>query len=185
MNPMRIFIVLVLSFICVAVAHQAVAAEKPVTSTSIEPGTETAPDWKGNPDNTEFGLGVLTGAGILDNHVGWALLGTASKKIVHRGFVPDINDSVSIEIEMGPLLISGSAAFQYSGHLRWDFEKDTWWTLYALGGLGGAVTGASLGDRFELYPRFALGAMWKIGQNFSMRGELSHEFIGVGIVFPM
>jgi hypothetical protein len=174
-----------LSSVCAAAAPKAAAKTQPETASSIEPGTESSADFKGNSEPSEFSIGAMPGAGILDNHVGFAILGTASKKIVHRGFVPDINDSVSIEVEMGPLFVSGSAAFQYSGHLRWDFEKDTWWTLYALGGLGGDITGASLGDRFELYPRFAMGAMWKIGQNFALRGELSHEFIGIGILFPM
>jgi hypothetical protein len=51
--------------------------------------------------------------------------------------------------------------------------------------LGGDITGDSLGNRFELYPRFGVGAFWKIGQNFNFRAELSHEFIGLGLVFPI
>jgi hypothetical protein len=155
--------------------------------TSIEPGTQTqvAEDFKGKDEPSEFGVGAMPGMGILDNHVGFSLLGTASKKIVRRGFVPDITNSVSIEVEMGPLFVSGGTAFQYSGHLRWDFVKDSVWTLYAIGGLGGFVTGASLGDRFELFPRFGAGAILKVAQNFGLRGEFSHEFVGVGILFPL
>lgn len=168
-----------------AVAMAAPKTKAPATLSSIEPGTESAEDFKGKDEPSEFGLGALAGMGILDNHVGFALLGAASKKIVHRGFISDITNSVSIEVEMGPLFVSGGTAFQYSGHLRWDFEKDAQWTFYALGGLGGDITGASLGDRFELFPRFGIGAMWKIGQNFNLRAELSHEFIGLGIIFPL
>ena len=144
-----------------SVAFAAPKAKQPQAEemTSIEPGSTKADDFKGKDEPTEFDLGAMPGMGILDNHVGFALLGTASKKIVHRGFVPDITNSVSIEVEMGPLFVSGGTAFQYSGHLRWDFIKDSMWTLYALAGLGGDITCASLGDRFELYPRFGMGAM--------------------------
>ena len=152
---------------------------------AISEPARAAEDFKGKEDPSEFDLGAMGGMGILDNHVGFELLGTASKKIVHHGFVNDINNSVSIEVELGPLFVSGGTAFAYSAHLRWDFVKDTEWTFYALGGLGGDITGASLGDRVELYPRFGVGAMWKIGQNFNFRGEISHEFVGLGVVFPL
>jgi hypothetical protein len=142
-------------------------------------------DFKGKDDTSEFGVGALAGMGILDNHAGFALLPTLAKKIVNRGFVPDITNNVWIEVEAGPLFVSGGTAFTYSAHLRWNFDKDAQWTLYALGGLGGDVTGASLGDRFELYPRFALGAILRVAPNISLRGEISHEFIGLGILFPL
>jgi hypothetical protein len=146
----------------------------------------SADDFKGENDPARFGFGALTGMGILDNRAGFTLQGTASMEIVERGFVtPDIANSVSIETELGPIWVAGSSAFMYSLHLRWDFEKDAKWTLYAVGGAGGAITGAALGDRFELYPRFGMGAMWKVAPNLRVRAELSHELIGVGVLFPL
>lgn len=142
-------------------------------------------DFKGPDEPSELSLGALAGLGIIDNRAGFALLGTVSKKIVHHGFIADITNSVSIEAEVGPLFVTGATAFAFSAHLRWDFEKDEDWTFYGLGGIGGDISGAALGDRFELFPRFGAGAMWKIGQNFNLRGEISHEFMGVGIVFPL
>src|SRR5262245_52809752 len=118
-----------------------------------------ADDFKGKDDPSQFGFGGMAGLGILDNRGGFSLLGTASKKIIDRGFVPDIVNSVWIEAEAGPLFVGGSTAFVYSLHLRWDFVQNEVWTLYALGGAGGAITGAALGDRFELYPRFGAGAI--------------------------
>lgn len=143
-------------------------------------------DWKGKPDTSEFSAGALTGMGIIDNHVGFAIMGTVSKKIVKQGFIPDINNNVNVEAQMGPVFMSGGTAFMFSGHLRWDFIKDEEFTLYALGGAGGNITPASLGDRFELYPRFGVGAMWdKLKAPFVLRAELSHELIAVGVTVPL
>jgi hypothetical protein len=83
-----------------------------------------ADDFKGKDDPTQLGFGGMAGMGILDNHVGFEILGTASKKIVNRGFAGDIANSVSIEAELGPLFVPGGTAFAYSMHMRWDFDKD-------------------------------------------------------------
>src|SRR4051812_17989063 len=99
-----------------------------------------AEDWKGDPDPAQVHFGALLGLGVIDSNAGFAVLGTASKKIVQHGFSPDINNSVSIETQLGPLFVSGGTAFAYSAHLRWDFEKDLDWTFYALGGLAGHIT---------------------------------------------
>ena len=100
--------------------------------------------------------------GILDNHAGFALFPTVSKKIVHHGFIPDITNYVSIEIQGGPLFVSGGTAFIYSAHLRWDFDQDSQWALYGLGGLGGDITGAALGDDFELCSPVAAREMFVV-----------------------
>src|SRR5262245_44559897 len=81
-------------------------------------------DWKGQPDGSEVHLGALMGLGILDFTTGFTLLGTASKKIVHHGFINEINNSVSIETELGPVITRSTAIFSYSLHLRWDFEMN-------------------------------------------------------------
>lgn len=142
-------------------------------------------DWKGKPENSEISLGALTGAAVVDSHVGLGLLGTASKKILHDGFVPNVTNSVSIEAELGPMFYAGNTIFWYSAHLRWDFQKNTDWIIYALGGLGGNVTPDSLGGHFELYPRFGLGAILLLAGPLGLRAEVSHEFIGAGVIFPM
>ena len=146
-------------------------------------------DWKGDPETSEVNLGALTGMGILDEQVGFALLGTVSKKIVHHGFISDVNDSVSIEAAMGPLFVSSPSgtngtAFMYSLHLRWNFQKDEHWTFYALGGAGGAITGASLGSKFTVLPRFGVGTFYHFNELFMIRGEISHDLIAAGVTFP-
>lgn len=143
-----------------------------------------AEDWKGKPDRSEFNFGVLTGLGVIDSSGGFALLGTAAQKIIQQGLIPDLNDSVWIELGMGPIFVSGTSAFTYAAHLRWNFEKDPEWTFFALGGVAGNITGASLGSRFLLFPRVGVGALWKMMDLFSWRAELSHELIAVGVVFP-
>lgn len=123
--------------------------------------------------------GFLMGLGIIDTSAGFALLGTISQKAVPDGFIPDINDSASIEFQGGPVFMSGATPFMYSAHLRWDFHKDEKWSFYSLGGLGGNITG----DRFALHPRFGAGAIAAVHNFFSLRGEVSHELIGVGMTF--
>lgn len=139
--------------------------------------------WKGVPSDKEFSAGAMAGLGVIDATAGFSLLGTVAKKIVKQGFVPDLNDSVWVEFEGGPFFAKGSVAFAYSAHLRWDFVKDDDWTFYAVGGLGGNVTGKDLGDRWELFPRFGVGTMARLNQEIAIRAELSHEFVVVGANF--
>ncbi|HAR43647.1 MAG TPA: hypothetical protein DCS07_13620 [Bdellovibrionales bacterium] len=146
---------------------------------------ESYEDWKSPADPAEAHFGVLMGMGVLDSSAGLTLLGTASKKIVHQGFIPDINNSVSIEFQGGPLFVEGSRAFSYSTHLRWDFRRDALWTFYALGGFAGHVTSEAMGSRFLMFPRFGVGAMRESSLGFAFRGELSHEFITFGLVWPI
>ncbi len=145
-----------------------------------------AEDWKGTPEESVLSLGGMTGLGLIDETSGFTIFGTISKKIVNHGFVPEITNSVSVEGAFGPVLLSGeSTALAYSVHLRWDFEKDKDWTLYALGGLGGnarwRVPGVS---RSELYPRFGIGAFYKMSGPLNARVEFSHESISAGINVP-
>ena len=140
-------------------------------------------EWKGKSDPAAFHLGVLAGMGVIDSQAGFAVLGTASHKILSRGFVPEINDSVSIETELGPLFVSSTTVFMYSLHLRWDFQKDDLWTIYALGGFSGDITGSDLGSRFILFPRFGLGALCQVHPLVAIRGELSRELIAAGVAF--
>jgi hypothetical protein len=143
-------------------------------------------DWKGKSDGSEVHFGGLTGLGIIDFHPGFVLLGTASKKIVHSGFVPDITNSVSIEAEAGPLFAASTTLFDYSLHLRWDFEKDEHWIFYAIGGVGGFIAGSSFGsDNFMVFPRFGLGTFFRVNDLILIRGEISHELIAAGITIPL
>ena len=143
-----------------------------------------AEDWKGVPEESVLSLGGLAGLGIIDELSGFTMLGTLSKKIVNHGFAPDITNSVSVEVEFGPVLLAVGTALAYSFHLRWDFEKDKDWTLYALGGVGGNVLNVTSRNRGEVYPRFGIGAFYKMSGPLNARVELSHELIGVGINVP-
>ncbi len=141
-------------------------------------------DWKGGADSAAVHLGGLVGLGILDSQAGLTLMGTASKKIIPRGFISDINDSVSIEAQAGPLWTQSTMVFHYSFHIRWDFQKDAKWTLYALAGLAGDVTGSSLGNRFILLPRFGIGSFYRWSDHLLLRGEWSRELMAVGVSIP-
>lgn len=161
------------------------AAPPTVSQVPATPNTAYYPaeDWKGKPEAANWNLTVLTGLALIDATPGFGLMGAAARKIIDRGFVPDINNSVWIEVEMGPVFAKGSTSFMFSGHLRWDFVKDDSWTFYALGGLGGLNASQALGDNFELYPRFGIGALWNIFADFTLRAEISHELMAVGAQF--
>ena len=147
----------------------------------------TVEDWKGKPTTTEGSLGGMAGLGVVDGSAGFSLLGTAAKKIVEGGFVKDINNSVWIEVEIGPMWVATTTVATYSLHLRWDFQKDRTWTIYALGGLAGVIPAKSLGNSWELFPRFGVGGLLNLNDdgNLALRLELSHEFIGAGLVFAL
>lgn len=143
----------------------------------------SAEDWKTYYDRSEMTLGGLAGLGIIDNSAGFALLGTISKKILAKGFVPDISNSVSIEASVGPAFVSGGTAVMYAGQLRWDFEKDESWTFYALGGAGGNYLSVGGNSRVEFMPRFGVGAFWRWSEFVRFRGEIAHDLIGAGVNF--
>jgi len=147
------------------------------------PAAGKAEDWKGPADATRFNLGVIQGVGIIDTIGGYAFVGTASAKILDRGFAPDLNNSVHAEIQIGPFFASGVSAWIFGSHLRWDFVKDDHWTFYALGGVGGNNLTIANVSRTALYPRFGAGAIYGIHEKFSVRAELSHELTAVGVMF--
>lgn len=145
----------------------------------------TYEQWKGPTDQKTWNFSAMTGLGIVNATPGVALMGAAAKRIVDKGFAPDINDSVWVEVELGPVFAKGGAGLVYSGHLRWDFIKNESWGFYGLGGFGGANTSEALGNKFEFYPRFAAGALWKIFVGFTLRAEVSHELTVVGAQFEL
>jgi hypothetical protein len=144
-----------------------------------------AEDFKGSNPAHEFTLGLTGGLGVVDSTAGFALIGSAAKKIIQHGFVPDINNQVFIELELGPMFASGTTAMVYSAHLRWDFPKDEKWTFFALGGFGGNITDSKLGDHWELFPRFGVGAFWSLKTGLALRGVISHELMVVGVMLEL
>jgi hypothetical protein len=172
------------------------AAETPAAPASPKsPGTIAAgepygagyEDWKWPLAEHEWTAAVLPGVGIINNSAGFALQGAIAKKIMHQGFAPDINNQVFVEVQAGPYTTGGGSALLFSTHLRWDFALNGDWTFYALGGLGGNITGERLGDQFQLLPRFGVGGVLDIERQthapIGIRGELSRELIGIGVQF--
>jgi hypothetical protein len=153
----------------------------PVAYTRAETPAQAQEDWKGQPDNHDVSFGALTGLGIRDREEGFTLLGTLGFKVVRQGFVPDVNNSVTAELQFGPARAYGRTFANYSAHLRWDFQKDPNLIVYALGGLAGY----SGHGEFTIFPRVGLGLMYDMAKTFLWRFELSHEVIAVGVVFPL
>lgn len=155
-----------------------------VGSLAETPKSEADP-WKGKSGPADWSFGAQLGLGVLNSTPGFALVATGGYRILRDGFIPDVNDSAFVELQMGPLFVSGTLALLFSAHLRWDFARDEQWTFYGLGGLGGFGAPVSLGSASALYPRFGVGAIWKIHPLFGMRAEISHEMTTVGGVFTL
>lgn len=167
-------------FLGLLFSHVAVAASPAKPAVSLEPEPEA---WKGKPYATLFQFSFMSGVGLLGSSVGLPLNGAVAVKIAHQGFVDDINDQAYLELMGGPLFVSNTLVGTYSLHLRWDFHKNDYWTFYSLGGLAAEFGGPLVGNYRSFHPRFGIGAMWNLFEFLSFRGEISHEFTGVGISY--
>ena len=135
--------------------------------------TARAEDWKEKSNASDLSFGALSGIGIVRSSAGLAVLGTASKKILPKGFISDLSNAVWLESELGAVFLISSPIFMYSVHIRWDFIRDEKWSFYALGGLGGTTAGLS--------PRFGIGTFIEMKKDIRLRAEVAHDFIGVGV----
>ena len=154
-----------------------------VVSPSTNAGNDnesSTEDFKGSPSEKEVTAGVTMGYGRADALGGFAVHLNAAKKILNRGFVNDINNQVFLEFELGPVFRDGADPFLYSVHGRWDFQKDSQWTFFAIGGLAGHYYHVADKSHVGFYPRFGIGSFYHIVDNVSIRAEVSHELIAVG-----
>ena len=142
-------------------------------------------DWKGPENATQFDFGLMSGLGTYNTSTGVAVIGSGAVKVAAEGFIPDVSDEVLVEFQGGPLFMSRGNAFTWSAHMRWDFNKDADWSFYGLGGLAGSITGASLGSVWALYPRFGVGTLWNVTDQFTLRAEVSREWITAGLAFGL
>lgn len=136
--------------------------------------------WKGSPYSNHVSLAVLQGVGFPSGSVGYQVNGYLGVKILHDGFVPDINDQVYIEGMFGGMFGGGGATL-FSAHLRWDLTKDYLWTFYALGGMGIGTYGTAPFRATRFYPRVGVGAFWNLFNHLSFRAEVAQDMVAVGI----
>lgn len=156
----------------------------PQTYPVANPGTSASgEDYKSYHPSNNFTFGGSGGFGLVDTHGGFTLIGNIAAKVVKDGFIPEIVNPVFLEAEFGPTFVSGATFWMYSTHLRWDFVKDSKWTLFALGGFGGNFGSNRYGDRVALHPRFGVGAFYAL-DTVDLRFEFSHELITVGVSVP-
>jgi hypothetical protein len=142
-----------------------------------------AEEWKGKGYDQQFQVSALTGMTLMGNTAGFGIMALLAKQILNKGFFPDMANQAYIEASFGPAFMTGGTGFQIGAHLRWDFHKNELWSLYALGGLGWDIIPAGFTKAHAIHPRFGLGAFWHLFPQVSFRGEISHEFTGVGAAF--
>jgi hypothetical protein len=169
--------------IALAAPPAAHAADKlaPPPKPSKEGWKSTAERWKGESPKPMFHVGAMTGAGFLSETAGLSVLGVAAVKVAHKGFLEDFTNQVFLEAEAGGLFVASQTFFQWNLQLRWDFVFDEYWTFYAVGGLGGVLGN----NRSPFYPRFGIGAQWNLFVLCGIRAELTRDFIGAGVAFPL
>lgn len=155
----------------------------PVKSLSENSSTSSGEKWKAEREADGYQLAVLGGMGRVGTKAGFALIGAGAVNLNREGWLDDVADSLYLEFQMGPYSYSGNGQLIYSGHLKWDFRYDNLWTFYALGGIGGTYTDSRFEDGFEFYPRVGLGAAYHLSLDLSVRAEVSHEFVGLGMSF--
>ncbi len=149
----------------------------------LSSGVAMAEDYKSYHPPNNFTLGASTGFGLIDTHGGLSVVGNIAAKVVRDGFVPDIVNPVFLELQVGPVFVSGATFWFYSTHLRWDFVKDEKWTFFALGGFAGNGGDNKYGDRFAFHPRFGVGAFYAMDM-LDLRFDFSREVINFGVVLP-
>jgi hypothetical protein len=164
-----------------ACAHAAPPAK---SAPAQDSATAAAEDWKGEPPVIEVDFGALTGLGFYGGTAGFALLGTVAKKVINRGFAPDINNQLYFEAQLGPMFFENSTPWFISTHLRWDFIRNETWTPYALGGLAGYI-GGNLNADWPVKPRLGLGSFWNVSPAVTLRGEVSSELFAAGVSFAL
>jgi hypothetical protein len=157
-----------------------------VFCSTLEPAALAAGEpWKGQTQVRPVELGLMAGAAIYGTEVNWSSLATMAYLLKDKAFVEDIDDRIWIEMELGPTFFStrnsNETGLQYSAHLRWDFSYNEFWTVYGLGGLSGFGLPKSLGSSFTIHPRFGAGVQYQTKAALMFRGEVSAEFIGLGV----
>lgn len=153
----------------------------PKDATTAASRSSAGENWKGEAPRSMFHVGGLTGAGFLSETGGFSILGVAAIKVAHKGFVESFTNQVFLEAQAGSLFVASQTFFQWNLQLRWDFVLDEYWTFYAVGGLGGVLGNG----RSPFYPRFGIGAQWNLFVVCGIRAELTRDFIGAGVMFPL
>ncbi len=145
-----------------------------------------AENWKGHTEVSPYEFGVLTGLTLYGTEAGWGFLANGAYLLQPNGWLDDIDDRLWLEVEAGPSFFTAptggtGTGFQYSTHVRWDFTYNEYWTVYGLGGIGGLVAPGYLGSKFSIHPRFGGGVEYQTKSALMFRGEVSAEFMGLGI----
>ena len=166
-----------------AASKQAPVKTAPTTPAVVHSTAPAAPVWQGSAPADNFQVGFLLGPALIEPSYGLGIVGTAAKRIIKDGWLADVSDAVYLEGAMGPVFVKSQHPLVYSIHLRWEFQFNEQWSLYALGGVGGEVSGPELGNRSLLFLRTGLGAFYGLQDNMKLRLEVSHEWIGVGLAF--
>ena len=173
----------------VAQSHKKAKPKEPVFKSVEEKDETTGSYFKGAavPQTND----LYFGAGI-DYWSSFGLQARYAARLLDKGLVPDINNSLYLEAGLGLTFYgtqggqSGITGFNFIATGRWDFQMDPSWIFFANLGFGyNAVSGgqSSAVRGGGLYPAIGVGAMYNFsGSDWAARADFSYQFLGVGIV---
>ena len=142
----------------------------------------------GNPTGGRIDLTPYVGSYVL---IGFETGVMGGHRILPKGFIPMINNSISVEAGMHyarwSILGLGGSRFAMTGDMRWDFHVHPTWTPYAAAGLvlerRWIESSTLVSNSFT--PQIKVGTFLHLSNQFGMRFEFapsmgSHR---VGVTF--
>ena len=151
------------------------------TSAHTQTTAQIQEDWKGRSPDSNVTLSPMFGAAFRETGVGIAVAGSAAIRLLEHGFIPDINNQVFLETQLGGIFFPNRDVFSYAAQLRWDFVKDDRFTVFAVGGLGGRIGGGA----WNIFPRFGVGMMVAVARSFDLRFDFTQDALMTGLSFPL
>lgn len=154
---------------------------------SIEAEEPEKEYFKGNPFPQDNNFFVGIGADFFDS---FGIQTRYAARLLKHGFIPNVNDSFFFEGGFGMTFYGTHRnedviGFNFTFTGRWDFQMDSRWTLFSDLGFGfNAVSGIDH-DAVKggaVFPCVGVGAMFNFNSAWALRGDLSYQFLGFGIL---
>ncbi|MBI3541836.1 MAG: hypothetical protein HY075_00990 [Deltaproteobacteria bacterium] len=173
----------------VAQSQKAKAKPKAPKYTSVEDESESSTGlFKGNPPPESSNLFFGFGRDFWD---AWGLQGRFAYRVLDKGFVPELNNSIYLEGGVGMTFYGsrggqdGVTGFSLLATVRWDFQLNDYVIFFA--DLGAGYTGVSNSKQdfvkgANLWPALGVGAIVNVTNEWAVRGDLSYQFLGVGLL---
>ncbi len=181
--------ILLLSLCVIAFTSISFAQDKKAYKSVVAEEKSSQPFQDGSLPAQKQNLFLGFGLGYWNNI---SIHGRYSYRILDQGFLPDINNSISLEGGLGSTYYGNIAAgtnvvgLTFVAVARWDLQYDPTWIFFGNVGLSyTAVINASTSDvrGGGFFPALGIGAMYNMQPEWALRADFSYQFLGAGIVY--